>query len=312
MIWLLMTIFETILNFAAFFSSIFYLYLIYQANVLHSYCRIYLIILGIGMLFMTSYGLSIYEYLAAGQKFALLDEGVTFRSKTWEFIHEVGYALESMSMLFFSTERLIASKYPMQYNSEHFIVFIIFSLIISIGVALYFSTSIHVYGILYSPTAVASVLDLSALLIMIFAWHTSLRVYRQTTGEVGLNRRFQMSEVFEWTSTLLPAALGAMICKLLSSLAIWTWLILELTSSDYGVANFIYNNILNAYIVALPWIIVFRNRNLKRKYFSKSSPSSNNNNNEKIRTLEGDEIKLRGSQNDYFEMLRDSWKHYEV
>ncbi|PIC22848.1 hypothetical protein B9Z55_016761 [Caenorhabditis nigoni] len=120
---------------------------------------------------------------------------------------------------------------------------------------------------------------------------------------------FGMSEVYAWTNTLLPAVVGASIFKVLSMIPIWTWLLLGLTEWEYGIANFLYNNILNAYVCIFPWVLVYRNESLRKQILSTKhvSVSPDIESAKPIKTLEGKVISMRQSQEEYFDALKDSW-----
>lgn len=134
-----------------------------------------------------------------------------------------------------------------------------------------------------------------------------------------------MSEVYAWTSTLLPAVAGASIFKVLSMIPIWIWLLSNLTDWEYGLANFLYNNvsdiylfylffnfkifqILNAYVCLFPWVLISRNRSLKKQILAKKRISPDGDTMKSVRTLEGKHISMRPSQAEYFDALKDSWK----
>ncbi|EGT31057.1 hypothetical protein CAEBREN_08396 [Caenorhabditis brenneri] len=117
-----------------------------------------------------------------------------------------------------------------------------------------------------------------------------------------------MSEVYAWTNTLLPAVVGASIFKVLSMVPIWIWLLLNLTEWEYGIANFLYNNILNVYVCIFPWVLISRNRRLKRQILSKKRVTPDAGSLNAVRTLEGKQISMRPSQEEYFDALKDSWK----
>ncbi|EFP00081.1 hypothetical protein CRE_18405 [Caenorhabditis remanei] len=231
--WFVMTIFESILVFHSFICSLFFLYLVSNSKSLHSYCRIYLMMVGFSMNLFASYGLSILEYISSGKYYALTEESTTVRSKTWEFIHEFG--------------------------------------------------------------------------ILISAWRSSKRNYRLSAGKASLGRRYQMSEVYAWTNTLLPAVVGASIFKVLSMVPIWTWLLLDLSNWEYGIANFLYNNILNVYVCIFPWVLIARSQSLKKQILSKKRVKPDVESMRSVRTLEGKQISMRPSQAEYFEALKDSW-----
>ncbi|CAP22789.2 Protein CBG01452 [Caenorhabditis briggsae] len=239
--WFIMTIFESILVVHSFLCSLFFMYLIANTKTLHSYCRVCLVMVGFSMNLFASYGFSIFEYLNSGKYYSLTEESASVRSKTWEFIHEFGVCLQSLSMLLFSMDGQL----------------------------------------------------ILATLLM------------ECSDYLGLF----MSEVYSWTNTLLPAVVGASIFKVLSMIPIWTWLLLGLTEWEYGIANFLYNNILNAYVCIFPWVLVYRNESLRKQILStkhvRVTPDIESA--KPIKTLEGKVISMRQSQEEYFDALKDSW-----
>ncbi|NP_001346731.1 G protein-coupled receptor [Caenorhabditis elegans] len=307
-IWSTLTVFESILVFHSFTCSLFLLYLIWNAKRLHPYCRVYLLMVGLSMTLFASYGFSIFEYLNSSKYYALTPEFATLRSKTWEFIHEFGVCLQSLSMLLFSMERYSAIRYPDFHASTTFVVLIYVSIVSAVFLALSFSVGVHIYGQLILATSLMSLSDYLGLIILIFAWRSSIRNYRLSTGKASLKRRYQMSEVYAWTSTLLPAVAGASIFKVLSMIPIWIWLLSNLTDWEYGLANFLYNNILNAYVCLFPWVLISRNRSLKKQILAKKRISPDGDTMKSVRTLEGKHISMRPSQAEYFDALKDSWK----
>ncbi|KAF1752347.1 hypothetical protein GCK72_018901 [Caenorhabditis remanei] len=216
-----------------------------------------------------SYGLSILEYISSGKYYALTEESTTVRSKAWEFIHEFGVCLQSFSMLLFSMERYAANKYPAFHESPTFLCCITGSIVISLLLSFCFSLAVHVYEHLILATLLMEFSDYLGLIILISAWRSSKRNYRLSAGKASLKRRYQMSEVYAWTNTLLPAVVGASVFKVLSMVPIWTWLLLDLSNWEYGIANFLYNNILNVYVCIFPWVLIARSQSLKKQILSK-------------------------------------------
>lgn len=117
---------------------------------------------GLSMTLFASYGFSIFEYLNSSKYYALTPEFATLRSKTWEFIHEFGVCLQSLSMLLFSmglcipslfsanchifeiTERYSAIRYPDFHASTTFVVLIYVSIVSAVFLALSFSVGVHI------------------------------------------------------------------------------------------------------------------------------------------------------------------------
>ncbi|CAI2353306.1 unnamed protein product [Caenorhabditis sp. 36 PRJEB53466] len=270
----------------------------------------YLLLVGFSMTLFATYGLSIFEYLNAGKYYALTGESVTIRSRAWEVIHEFGVCLQSTAMLLFSIERFMANRYPRFYHTRTFLFLIHVSIVLSILFSLGFSLSIHVYEQLIPATFLMSLSDYLGLFILVSAWRSSKTNYRLSAGIATLNRRYQMSEVYSWTSTLLPAVVGASLFKVLSMIPIWTWLLLNLTDWEYGIANFLFNNILNAYVAIFPWMLIFRNSSLRKQILSKKGRVEPDKKSLRtVKTLEGKEIPLRPSQNEYFVALQASWNN---
>ncbi|ULT86296.1 hypothetical protein L3Y34_006165 [Caenorhabditis briggsae] len=307
--WFIMTIFESILVVHSFLCSLFFMYLIANTKTLHSYCRVCLVMVGFSMNLFASYGFSIFEYLNSGKYYSLTEESASVRSKTWEFIHEFGVCLQSLSMLLFSMERFAANKFPIFYSSSIFLHLICSSIVLAVFLSFCFSFAVHVYGQLILATLLMECSDYLGLFILISAWRSSRSNYMLSAGKASLGRRYQMSEVYSWTNTLLPAVVGASIFKVLSMIPIWTWLLLGLTEWEYGIANFLYNNILNAYVCIFPWVLVYRNESLRKQILStkhvRVTPDIESA--KPIKTLEGKVISMRQSQEEYFDALKDSW-----
>ncbi|CAB3398014.1 unnamed protein product [Caenorhabditis bovis] len=268
---MILTIFEFPLAILAVFSAFFLFYLVFHLKTLQIYCRIYLYLLSFATFLLSSYILSIIEYLLAGKSFALVEDEATTRSKTWEFLHEIGLCLQSVSILCFAF-----------------------------------------VGDMILATFVVSCFDIFGLSVLIAAWRQSIRDYSRTQGKISLNRRYQISVVYTTTSALLPAAFGASISRSSAMVPIWFWLLLDMTGAEYGIANFLFNNIINAYIVILPWIIAMRNAQLRHKLLSiyskcYDSPRVHAERVGPIKTLQGTEIKPCANQSDHFNELRTIW-----
>ncbi|EFO99929.1 hypothetical protein CRE_18403 [Caenorhabditis remanei] len=292
---------EIIIVILALLSNFLFTFMIYQASSLHFNCRNLLFLFSISMFLLTiSHGLTVFEFLYENKTYEFI-YFVSVRGIAWRVIHEFGYALQSLSLVLFSIERLIASICPAGYGKRHVKIIFVFLSILSMLLSIVFSFLIHMGGEMFSPTSAMNMVDISGCVILLIAWKRSLLQYRSTVGVFSLEQRFQLSEVYTWSRHLIPAVLLASFTKMMVIVIIWILITGNYTGNDAAIWVIIYNNILNIYTVIMPFVILVKHNKVRQKLMH----THNQKPMEMRKTIDG---KVIPSKHDYFEFLKQNWK----
>ncbi|CAL2042966.1 unnamed protein product [Caenorhabditis brenneri] len=288
---------EIVIVLLAFCSNSLFTYMLYQANSLHCNCRNLLFLFSISMYLLTiSHGLTVFEFLYEGKSYEFI-YFVSRRGIAWRCIHELGYGLQSLSLLMFSVERLIASICPASHAKLRVkILFVLLSLL-SVIFSIIFSYVIHVGEEMFMPTVAMNFVDISGCVILLIAWKRSLRQYRATVGVFSLEQRFQLSEVYNWSRHLIPAVFLASLSKIIVIVIIWILITGHYTGNEAALYVIIYNNVLNVYTVIMPFAILLKHHKMRKKLMHSQSQKSL----ETRKTIDGKEIPCK---HDYFEFLK--------
>ncbi|CAI5451028.1 unnamed protein product [Caenorhabditis angaria] len=302
MSWILVNFFEIFIVFFAILGNITFSYIIHCAKSLQYCCRCSLQLFSFSMFILTiTHGYTVLCFLILNTNYEILYLK-TDHVKYFRMIHEFGYCLQSLSLLMFSADRLVAGTLLQFYTSNSFklliVVLTIFSFIISAG----FSYIVHIQHWTIIPTLFMDFLDFLGLFLICVAWKKSIKTYNSTIGSICLEQRYQLSEVYNWSKTLIPGVICASVAKIISIISIWALITAKkvYVENEAGCFLFFYNNSLNIYSIILPFIILFRHKALRTKIVR-------NPENFELTTLEGNPIDLKISSNQYFQTLGKFW-----
>ncbi|CAI5451027.1 unnamed protein product [Caenorhabditis angaria] len=295
---------EMFLSVTALISSCCFLFIISSVSFVENRCRPFLIQFCVSLILLSiAHGVKTFDYtISEKSKSGKYIESDLF--KFFDLIHEFSYCMESFSLLSFTIERYWNSRNGSK-TTYIFYIFVVILLTLNTLVSYYFAISSRSYSdsIVIIPMSLISALDIVSLAILTRLFQNSANRYKKTTGMISLEQRYQISDVYYWSKTLIPVIFVGVIIKLLSLISAWIVMLNE--GPVEAFFNFFHENILDAYTIILPYLVVRRHRLLNKKLIRaklRISPEIT------IKTLEGKIVNMRGSAHDHFNILHEHWK----
>ncbi|CAI5453716.1 unnamed protein product [Caenorhabditis angaria] len=154
---------------------------------------------------------------------------------------------------------------------------------------------IYIANLTISTLLFFTTLDISTLLILIFASKKSKTHYKSKMGSVNLEQRYQLSQVLNWTKSMIPSVIFAKWTRFVSISSIVFYKSGgQLEDIEKSVVFSIYNSFLDVFVILLAVGIFLRHRKFRK--ISKD-----------LKTIDGHVIKQNPSQQDYILYLKNQW-----
>ncbi|CAI5453713.1 unnamed protein product [Caenorhabditis angaria] len=208
------------------------------------------------------------------------------------YFHEIGFCLQSFSLLAFSLVILmtIFNQKSKFFENLGFFIFIL----ISLGLSIFLPYFLYIVRERILTLLFFTTLDISTLLILIFASKKSKTHYKSKMGSVNLEQRYQLSQVLNWTKSMIPSVIFAKWTRFVSISSI-----IYVESKNGGefertLIYSIYNSFLDVFMILLAVGIFLRHRKFRK--ISKD-----------LKTIDGHVIKQNPSQQDYISYLKNQW-----